>query len=104
MPEQQRPQQLSGVRCLDHLGKQQRTLLLLLLSRRAAKTLMIYLMETNANVYSWLVDFYKKNPIPRVGALQLFAGPLCATCLAASCFMPAAAAAAVQKQLQCVFL
>jgi hypothetical protein len=33
---------------------------------RAAKTLMIYLMETNGNVYSWLVEFYKKNPIPRV--------------------------------------
>lgn len=27
---------------------------------------MIYLMETNGNVYSWLVEFYKKNPIPRV--------------------------------------
>lgn len=32
----------------------------------AAKTLMVYLMETNANVYSWLVEFYKKNPIPKV--------------------------------------
>jgi hypothetical protein len=35
-------------------------------TRRAAKTLMVYLMETNANVYSWLVEFYKANPIPRV--------------------------------------
>lgn len=40
---------------------------------RAAKTLMVYLMETNANVYSWLVNFYKENPIPKVsrGQLQL---------------------------------
>jgi hypothetical protein len=29
---------------------------------------MVYLMETNANVYSWLVEFYKKNPIPKVGS------------------------------------
>lgn len=28
---------------------------------------MVYLMETNANVYSWLVEFYKANPIPKVG-------------------------------------
>jgi hypothetical protein len=49
------------------------------LVRRAAKTLMIYLMETNANVYSWLVEFYKKNPIPRVGAaVQLCLQDLCA--------------------------
>jgi hypothetical protein len=34
---------------------------------RAAKTLMIYLMETNGNVYSWLLEFYKANPIPKVG-------------------------------------
>jgi hypothetical protein len=34
--------------------------------RRAAKTLMVYLMETNANVYSWLVEFYKAHPIPKV--------------------------------------
>jgi hypothetical protein len=27
---------------------------------------MVYLMETNANVYSWLVNFYKQNPIPKV--------------------------------------
>jgi hypothetical protein len=27
---------------------------------------MVYLMETNANVYSWLVNFYKENPIPKV--------------------------------------
>lgn len=28
---------------------------------------MIYLMETNGNVYSWLLEFYKANPIPKVG-------------------------------------
>ncbi|KAF8055112.1 PTC52 [Scenedesmus sp. PABB004] len=38
-----------------------------LLTERAAKTLMVYLMETNANVYSWFVSFYKDNPIPRNG-------------------------------------
>lgn len=35
---------------------------------RATKTLMVYLMETNVNVYSWLVSFYKENPIPKVSS------------------------------------
>ncbi|GBF89839.1 hypothetical protein Rsub_02543 [Raphidocelis subcapitata] len=38
-----------------------------LLTERAAKTLMIYLMELNPTHYSWLVEFYKVNPIPKVG-------------------------------------
>lgn len=41
-------------------------LMSVLMFPRAAKTLMVYLMETNANVYSWLVEFYKSNPIPKV--------------------------------------
>ena len=36
-----------------------------LLTERAVKTLMCYLMETNMNVYQWLVRFYQANPIPR---------------------------------------
>ena len=35
---------------------------------------MVYLMETNANVYSWLVEFYKKNPIPKVGMFGFWDG------------------------------
>lgn len=37
---------------------------------RATKTLMVYLMETNANVYSWLVSFYKEHPIPKVSLVM----------------------------------
>lgn len=37
---------------------------------------MVYLMETNANVYSWLVEFYKKNPIPKVRGLVCLARAL----------------------------
>ena len=32
---------------------------------RAVKTLLVYLSETNLNVYQWLFDQYKANPIPR---------------------------------------
>jgi len=39
-----------------------------LLTERAAKTLMVYLMETNPTVYQWLVNFYKANPIPKNGS------------------------------------
>ncbi|GBF89866.1 hypothetical protein Rsub_02570 [Raphidocelis subcapitata] len=39
-----------------------------LLTERAAKTLMVYLMELNPIHYSWLVEFYKENPIPKVGS------------------------------------
>jgi hypothetical protein len=50
---------------------------------------MVYLMETNVNVYSWLVAFYKSNPIPKVnnprqelaGSVQNFTCPLCCTVL-----------------------
>eukprot|EP00882_Tetradesmus_deserticola_P001384 GHRQ01001499.1.p1 GENE.GHRQ01001499.1~~GHRQ01001499.1.p1 ORF type:complete len:570 (+),score=231.36 GHRQ01001499.1:75-1784(+) len=45
-----------------------------LLTERAAKTLMVYLMETNANVYSWLVNFYKQNPIPKDGSWDEISG------------------------------
>lgn len=38
-----------------------------LLTERAAKTLLCYLMETNLNVYHWLLAFLKENPIPRNG-------------------------------------
>jgi hypothetical protein len=37
---------------------------------RAAKTLMVYLMETNPTVYSWLVNYYKENTIPKVSIQQ----------------------------------
>eukprot|EP00879_Flechtneria_rotunda_P002039 GHRR01002217.1.p1 GENE.GHRR01002217.1~~GHRR01002217.1.p1 ORF type:complete len:556 (+),score=221.04 GHRR01002217.1:104-1771(+) len=45
-----------------------------LLTERAAKTLMVYLMETNANVYSWLISFYKENPIPKHGSWDEVSG------------------------------
>jgi hypothetical protein len=35
---------------------------------------MIYLMETNVNVYSWLITFYKANPIPRNGSWDEVSG------------------------------
>ena len=33
---------------------------------RSARTLAYYLMETNLNLYHWLLAFIKQNPIPRV--------------------------------------
>eukprot|EP00775_Hariotina_reticulata_P005512 gene5512-5748_t len=45
-----------------------------LLTERAAKTLMVYLMETNVNVYGWLVAFYKSNPIPKHGSWDEVSG------------------------------
>jgi hypothetical protein len=54
---------------------------------RATKTLMVYLMETNPTVYSWLVNYYKQNPIPKVsnrhnkGQVRLaLAGPEAGCC------------------------
>lgn len=34
---------------------------------RAVKTLLVYLMETNQNLYHWLVLYLQQNPIPRSG-------------------------------------
>lgn len=37
------------------------------LTERATKTLLCYLMETNLNLYHWLLMFLKANPIPKNG-------------------------------------
>ncbi|CAD7700439.1 unnamed protein product [Ostreobium quekettii] len=38
-----------------------------LLTDRAARTLLRYLMETNMHVYQWLMNYMNKNPIPYSG-------------------------------------
>eukprot|EP00803_Ostreobium_quekettii_P003275 evm.model.scf_647.3 EVM.evm.TU.scf_647.3 scf_647:38708-40227(-) len=38
-----------------------------LLTDRAARTLLRYLMETNVNVYQWLMLYMDRNPIPFSG-------------------------------------
>ncbi|MEW5316139.1 MAG: hypothetical protein WDW38_007525 [Sanguina aurantia] len=45
-----------------------------LLTERAAKTLMVYLMETNVLLHNWLVQFYKDNPVPRIGSWDEVSG------------------------------
>lgn len=48
--------------------------LLGLLTERAAKTLLFYCSETNQHLYHWLMDYIKKNPIPRDGAFEDVSG------------------------------
>lgn len=43
-------------------------------ARRAAKTLLVYLQETNPTVYHWLFCWLKENPIPHTGTWDEISG------------------------------
>ncbi len=42
--------------------------------RRAAKTLLVYLQETNPTVYHWLFVYLKQYPIPTTGTWDEVSG------------------------------
>eukprot|EP00898_Chlorokybus_atmophyticus_P002920 jgi/Chlat1/3629/Chrsp237S03615 len=51
-----------------------RDMLMGLLTERAAKTLLYYTSETNQQLYSWMLNYIKDNPIPRTGSWEDISG------------------------------